>query len=171
MVTLDKQERSVYSRVLHNLRLTCKRDFCRKRFIIRWTVIAVVLVLIVRTVGKSNFSVDIQLGDPHHHHDHILEIKQAEGNGKHVVIVDPLEKQNQQQMLENLNGGLQPPKQDNFVQVELREAPKEEEELVHAFTGPTNQEPIYLDFIDRNLPWDKQAEVSQDGESGLLVLI
>ena len=168
MVTLDKpspHDTGLVRRIMSNLKFSCKRDYLRKRFVIRWCVIFFVLFLVLQYLAKSRFKVDFRFGE-HHDHDKIVEFKKSD----HVAI---MERDAQEQMLQNL-GGLHPPNKDNFEvndydkgdpiqqpqqRQQIKEPPKKEAEKVHAFVGDTKLTPLYLDFIDVNQPWDKKAEV------------
>ena len=164
MVTLDKPEPSFFSQICQNFQMSCKRDYLRKRFVVRFGLLLLVLFLLVQLTGKSIIRFDVHFGEPDHQHESFFEYKSDINEDNRRAAI---EKRAQDEMLQNL-GGLQPPNKDNAVQKVLEpEKPKEPEkivpvepEFVHAFTGETKQSPVYLDFVDLNQPWDKAQEVS-----------
>ena len=165
MVTLDKPSNhsALVGRIFNNLKQSCRRDYLRKRFIIRWLVILVVVVLLVQYFAKGRLNVDVRFG-VQHEHSGVVEFKREARADIEYAETDI------SNQLHNLPQGLQPPRQDNLavqqheqnVKKEELPPPKEEvkkDEKIHAFVGKANLPPVYLDFIDVNQPWDKAAEV------------
>ena len=168
MVSLDdKQKPSLLSQIFHAL--TCRRDFLRKRFIVRCGLLLLGLFIFLRLFGKSGINVDIQFGEPDHTHESFFEYKRDNNRQENInneAYQKKIERRAQDEMLQNL-GGLQPPKKDNAIVKAIEPViPKEPEkvapiepEFVHAFVGKTKLPPVYLDFVDLNQPWDKAQEV------------
>ena len=114
---------------------------------------------------------DVRWGEPDHDDHAFLEVKRGERH--QVVVVDPEEEKQQNAMLQNL-GGMKVPAKEQVVEkraaLEVRgfgggdgiQLPVKKMEFVHAFTGETKMRPEYLDYIDRNQPWDTAAEVSHN---------
>ena len=150
-------ESNTTGQICQNLIHTCKRDILRRRFIVRWGLLLFFIILFVHFMGKSVIRFEIDYGDS-------LQKKNPESKrsaddsseGWEKVVFNPREREAQKEMLDNLAGVL-PQKKDNAVRQEVA---RDQQNLIHAFTGKTNLPPIYLDYVDLNQPWDKKLEVS-----------
>lgn len=126
------------------------------RFIIRWGLVLFLLFLVIHLLGKSDIRIDVNYGDPHDHHHGKKRLSAQEADmtdGWEKIVFNPRER------------GIPPNK--NVVPGNQGVAKKQDgsgESFVLAYTGKKNLPPIYLDFIDRNQPWDKTLENSMKNE-------
>ena len=143
--------KSLCERVRSNLR----RDYLRKRSLLRILLVLVGLYLLYLFSGVH---LEVTLGK---RHPKPAVLHQAQ---QHRILQPVVEEEDRRQLLEPREPAKPP---DPAPVIRKAEPPPPEPkppaalpERVHAYMGPRNVAPVYLDFIDRNAPWNKEEEAS-----------
>ena len=142
----DKSERSFLSkRVLQNLRYHIKAKVGRRPSIVKILAIFIVFIIALKLLSTLDINITVHYGEPDSGSIHAVK--------EHNKVKPPVD---EVRPLQPRAVKVPPPPRDIPNPQKANPAVRDR---VHAFTGPQNESLIYLDYIDRNLPWDKKEEV------------